>query len=284
MDDVNPQAENGHIDVANEIAEALARCMPGGLEGCIIWAILRKTYGWHKKSDKISLSQLIKMTCRSKRAVIYAVQNLEAKKFIIVDRTGAINEYQFNKHHNQWLVQKFAPQVKKNRDASLKRYHATGAKVCTGAKVGNDWCKSDEKDVQTFAHTKETNTTKETIQKKESRKFSDYSLEVQSLVKDLIAGIASCYSQFKDRYENDTTRLDTLCRSWAVEIDKLIRLDKAKPEDIEAIINWLYKSEGRNALFWRKNILSAAKLKKQYDTLVAAAQNERQVNRVVIIS
>ena len=58
----NPQREDGHIDIANEIAEKLARTQLSGTEHKIIWAIWRKTWGWHKKEDRISLSQLVKMT------------------------------------------------------------------------------------------------------------------------------------------------------------------------------------------------------------------------------
>jgi len=52
----NPQPEDGHIDIANEIAEKLARTQLSGTEHKIIWAIWRKTWGWHKKEDRISLS------------------------------------------------------------------------------------------------------------------------------------------------------------------------------------------------------------------------------------
>ena len=73
----NPQLENGYTRIANEIIEALARAMPGFTQGQIIWAVLRKTYGWNKKSDQISISQLCEMTGKSRRMVIYSLQNLE---------------------------------------------------------------------------------------------------------------------------------------------------------------------------------------------------------------
>ena len=50
----NPQAENGHTDIANEIVEALARTRISGTETQLLWVIFRKTYGWHKKEDEIS--------------------------------------------------------------------------------------------------------------------------------------------------------------------------------------------------------------------------------------
>jgi len=49
---------------------------------------------------------------------------------------------------------------------------------------------------------------------------------------------------------------------WAVEIDRMIRLDGRRPERIEAVIRWC-----RADAFWQSNILSTAKLRKHVDRL-----------------
>jgi len=51
-------------------------------------------------------------------------------------------------------------------------------------------------------------------------------------------------------------------RTWASEIDRMIRLDGRTPERIEAVIRWCQKDP-----FWSRNILSAAKLRKHFDRL-----------------
>lgn len=51
--------------------------------------------------------------------------------------------------------------------------------------------------------------------------------------------------------------------SWAKEFDKIIINDKRPPHTITALIKWLPSSE-----FWRKNILSPIKLRKQFDRLI----------------
>ena len=58
----SPQLENGHTRLANEIMEALCRFRIPGVERQVLDAIIRKTYGWHKKKDAISLSQFVEMT------------------------------------------------------------------------------------------------------------------------------------------------------------------------------------------------------------------------------
>jgi len=45
-------------------------------------AICRKTYGWHKEQDRISLSQLIKMTALSERGIINSLSKLEGYNLI----------------------------------------------------------------------------------------------------------------------------------------------------------------------------------------------------------
>lgn len=47
----NPQAENGHIDIANEIADKFCSYRLSGQEWQIIWVVLRKTWGWLEVPD-----------------------------------------------------------------------------------------------------------------------------------------------------------------------------------------------------------------------------------------
>jgi phage replication O-like protein O len=72
----NPQAENGHVDIANEIFEAFARTRIPGEARQVMDFILRKTYGWHKKQDAISLSQFVEGTGLNKPHVCQAINHL----------------------------------------------------------------------------------------------------------------------------------------------------------------------------------------------------------------
>jgi hypothetical protein len=51
----NPQLENGYTQIANELIEALARFNLSPYESRLLWYIARKTYGYQKKTDAISL-------------------------------------------------------------------------------------------------------------------------------------------------------------------------------------------------------------------------------------
>lgn len=81
----------------------------------------------------------------------------------------------------------------------------------------------------------------------------------------------------KARLNPDVTRLCHLladllvengCRTpkvndaWFSDMDKLIRIDKQPAEEVEHIIRWTQAHD-----FWRTNIMSPSKLRKQYDRL-----------------
>jgi len=68
----------------------------------VLLAIMRRTYGWRKPTDAISLSQLEKGTGLSRKAVWTATNSLEEEGYIVVDRGTtpnggtAINLYRLN--------------------------------------------------------------------------------------------------------------------------------------------------------------------------------------------
>lgn len=100
----NPQRENGHIDIANEIAEQLTKINLRPYEWRTLWAVFRKTYGWHKKEDDISLTQFQKLTGLERRHQRKALKTLTEKNIIIRRKDGYIVTYGFQKDYTQWKV------------------------------------------------------------------------------------------------------------------------------------------------------------------------------------
>jgi len=95
---VSPQVENGHTDIANEIIDYLCGYRISGEEWQVLWVIIRKTYGWHKKQDWISLSQFCELTQMPKSSVCRAIRKLIVKKVIIKNNSV----YLFNKNYSMW--------------------------------------------------------------------------------------------------------------------------------------------------------------------------------------
>jgi phage replication O-like protein O len=172
----NPQIENGYTKIANEIMDALCRFHPGGAEGQVLWSIIRKTYGWNKKADKISIKQLSELTGLSRRTIIYAIQNLEAKNMIIVQRgkTGLLNNVNllsFQKDYKKWVVQEKDGSARKGKSYKLTiqkqkdNYRAGGSARNSGsARNAQKVVQETVPDIQFLAPTKDTitkNNTKE---------------------------------------------------------------------------------------------------------------------------
>ena len=103
----NPQVENGFTEVANELLEALARINMCAYETRVLLFIIRKTYGWHKKTDWISLSQLAMGTGIRKAHVCRTINSLEARNII---RKGKNRHVGLQKDYEKW-VKKLPNQV-----------------------------------------------------------------------------------------------------------------------------------------------------------------------------
>jgi phage replication O-like protein O len=109
----NPQLEHGHLELANEIVESLARIRISGTEWQLLWVILRKTYGWRKKLDAIPLSQFQTFTGLSKPHIVRYLKKLLLKRVIFVaHKSTGIAIYGFNKDFESWQ-----PLPKKRRES-----------------------------------------------------------------------------------------------------------------------------------------------------------------------
>ena len=62
-------------------------------------------------------------------------------------------------------------------------------------------------------------------------------------------------------------------KAWAKDIDLMIRIDNRRPEDIRAVIAWVQTDP-----FWQCNILSAEKLRKNFDTLKIKMEAQKRGN------
>lgn len=113
---------DGHIDIANDLSEALMRINLSGYQYRIIWCVFRKTYGWHKSTDKISLTQFEKMTGLKGKYICRVIKELEDRNMIIVDRNNRINIYKFNSDYDTWKS-KTTPKIgnSQNREKGLPK-------------------------------------------------------------------------------------------------------------------------------------------------------------------
>ncbi len=99
----NPQWENGYTKIANDILEALAGIRINGEARQCLDVVLRKTYGFNKKEDIISLSQFTLITHLGKEHLCRNLNKLAKMNLIITQKgNGKGNIYRFNKDYSTW--------------------------------------------------------------------------------------------------------------------------------------------------------------------------------------
>lgn len=103
----NPQLENGYTRIANEILEALAQSGLSGSERGILDIVFRYTYGFNKKTARLS-ANLIARECKISHSS--AIKNINAliKKRVLIEVSPPefLNprELMFNKNYSEWGV------------------------------------------------------------------------------------------------------------------------------------------------------------------------------------
>lgn len=116
-----------------------------GSENLVLLAIMRKTFGWRKKKDRISYSQLMKMTGLAKSTTSTAIKSLESKELIVSEKKGQTVSYFVNV--TDVAVPKIEP---------VRKPNCTENRTCAVPKIEP----VEEKTVPKIEHTKESNINK----------------------------------------------------------------------------------------------------------------------------
>ena len=98
----SPQKENGHLRMATELVLVFCIYRLSGQEWQVLWVILRKTWGWNKKKDRISLSQISELTSMNRPGVVRILNKLIKRGVLKKENSAGINAYTFNKNYEEW--------------------------------------------------------------------------------------------------------------------------------------------------------------------------------------
>jgi len=128
----NPQIENGFTKIANELLDALIASNISGQDFKIALLIIRKTYGFNKHEDAVSLSQMMQATGMGKIRCSQVVTRLQLMKILTVTENinGIGKKYKFNKDFEKWdtvkkninRYQKVKPTVNENINHKRNSY------------------------------------------------------------------------------------------------------------------------------------------------------------------
>jgi phage replication O-like protein O len=240
----SPQVEGGYTRIANEIVEALARVNVPGEVMRILLIVLRKTYGFSKKEDAISLSQFCLLSGIKKPNCTRAIKKALGMRLIIRTDNGKVPTYRFNKDFDTW--------------------RSLSNEITLSKRITNV-IRGDNKSLSARIPTKEIYK-----EKKETPSSQTYSPEVIELSTLLAEKILSNNPKHRELCNG---KFQTKVNTWADPIEKLHRIDRQTFEDVRRVIEW---SQVDN--FWKLNILSGASLRKNWDRLYLQ-MNKQQGNK-----
>ncbi len=119
----SPQKEHGYTPIANELLEVLAMYKFTVYQRAIIDVILRKTYGYGKKEDRISISQFVEATGIKKGHVWETLSSLKKAAVVVYSDNKKVS---LNKDWEKWKVpcrryKSTVPTVQKYRVQELQK-------------------------------------------------------------------------------------------------------------------------------------------------------------------
>ena len=182
-----PQVEDGYTRIANALLEALAGARLSGRELSVALAVVRLTYGYRKKADRISASQLAGLSGIDRRKIPALLASLESKSILLIERRGSgkIPTLQIDKRTDRWL----------SRDATCPQEGAAQPAPYKGH--------VDEKPAPYKGHTKD--------RKKEKRREEASSVDRPDLSDDQIDAMI-------DRYPGGVKYTREQVRAWVAHV------------------------------------------------------------------
>ena len=112
----NPQLEDGYTMIANEILENLMRVQLSANQWQVLLCIIRKTYGFKRKVDRIANFQICEATGLGKEVVSRSLRKLQAAGIIL--RNG--KQIGFQKDWGKWQELTEQSTLKVSRTANKK--------------------------------------------------------------------------------------------------------------------------------------------------------------------
>jgi phage replication O-like protein O len=117
------QIENGNYTrIVNKVIDELVKLPLLGAELAICLFVIRKTYGYQKTEDQISITQFEKGVERSRPTVVKALKNLQLVNILKLVKTGnsikMANCWSFNKYYDTWKLVKIPKLVKQKMSTS----------------------------------------------------------------------------------------------------------------------------------------------------------------------
>lgn len=260
------ELEDGYTKLANELLESLSCCNLTARQFRVMLALIRKTYGFGKKNDRIADSQLAEVSGLSRQNVNKAKKELISMNYIIIEG----NKIGVNKEVSAWKNQ--------SRDSvsNLKTKNVSNLET-------NEVSRLETHKRNTLKKKEITNLSSEN-----SNESSDRPSEKVLAVKpdavvsspkgnkwgnaDDLKAAQWIYSQVL--IVSPATN-EPNWATWANDVRLMRQLDGHTHQDICRMFKWANMDS-----FWCSNVLSPAKLREKWPTLVIQSKQPNRTQRV----
>lgn len=122
----SPQLEDGHIKVANELFDAMLRYPFTARQMKVVLAVMRKTYGFNKKRDDVSASQIATLCGLQRNHVTTTLIELACMNVIfkVAGEYGSMVE--INKNYQVWGSPDLGHPLVPKQDTPLSQFGTRG--------------------------------------------------------------------------------------------------------------------------------------------------------------
>lgn len=254
--------EDGFTRISNLLLEALAIARLNGIQKGICMFLFRRTYGWNRSEDAISLGEFAEACGSSKEYISRQLKVLINKNIIRrpVYQPGKVPVYSFVTTLAEWdqssidlsiLDKNTASSIYGCKDKHVQGLHNRTIQGLHDATIQglHESARVDQLSIfEPPTIEPVVNTDEKT---KEKKIFTSDTLPFQ-LSELLLNKILEHSPGYK---KPDLQK-------WAWQMDAILRIDQRTADEVKAVILF-----AQGDLFWRGNILSVEKLRKQYDQL-----------------
>lgn len=227
------------FQLPNSVIDELLADLTGAELKCYLY-VLRKTKGWNKEEDAISVSQFIKVTGLSNRKVIDACKRL-VELGLLEQKIGSnkikvfsVKDYKTSSSEESSLVKKVHSSSEESSLSVVKKVHTQNNNINNTTKNNNT--SSSGKNFQPRTKAKKN-------------VFSNDDLKAAEWIFHLIRKLNPSFKEPK-------------FESWANDIRLMRERDNRTHKDICELFQWANQDR-----FWSVNILSPATLRAKWDQL-----------------
>jgi phage replication O-like protein O len=242
----NPQLENGFTRIANEILTNVYKTKLNGTQLRIVLCIWRWAYGFQDTTKEMGAGFIAKEINTARRVVKKELDILLNRKIIVWAGSGkrGVKILGFNKNYEEW--EEYDPAKEDHIPEEEKP-----------KKDQEDQPKEEEAEEEPQKKKKQTKK-KKYDEESTPYKMADYFFKLVSKVAEE-AGVQHLLKKVN-------------LQTWADDFRKLMDIDGVDKRQAFEVMQWVTQDD-----FWKVNILSASKFRKQYLNLVIKmnASNKR---------